>query len=368
MGARLCKAAVFRDPGKPISVEQITVAAPRRTEVTIKVAACGVCHTDLSAMNGTLPIPPPLVLGHELSGVVVEVGEGVTDLAVGDHVVGSFTANCGKCDFCCVGRPQLCTEGAKTTVTARDGTYVLNDGEGNPLGRFIGLGGMAEYATIDRETAIKIDPSIPLEVAALVGCAVTTGVGAVINTAKVEPGSTVAIFGAGGVGIAAVQGAVLSGALKIIVVDMSDERLNTAQKFGATHVINARNEDPVSKIQELTNGGANYAFECIGLPATVEQAFLCVGRGGKAVVVGVTKFTDTITIPSVVFSLEERTLTGSLYGSARVQVDFPRLLGLYQRGLLRLDEMITSRYSIDDVNRAFTDLIATKNTRGIIVF
>ena len=211
--------------------------SPRAGEIMVKLAACGVCHSDLSVTNGTIPLPPPLVLGHEGAGVVVEVGEGVKDFAVGDHVVSSFTYSCGQCRFCLVGRPVLCLERDKVNVTMVDGSFRNADRDGKPLGAMCGCGVMSEYATLSVHSAVKIDPSIPLDKAALVGCAVTTGVGAALNTAKVEPGSSVAVFGAGGVGLNVIQGCAVAGAARIIAVDMSESKLELARAFGATDVI-----------------------------------------------------------------------------------------------------------------------------------
>lgn len=363
-----CKAVVFREVGKPLAVEQVTIAAPRRHEVMVKIAALGICHTDFSVMTESLPIPPPMVLGHEAAGVIVQVGEDVKDCEIGDHVAISWAANCGKCSSCTVGKPQLCDETDKSHATLRDGTSPILDANGNAIGTFLGIGAMAEYATIARENVVKIDPSIPFEIAAIVGCAVMTGVGAVINTAQVTAGSTVAVFGIGGIGINVIQGAVLAGAQKIIAVTGSDSHMELARKFGATHVINTKVEaEPIAKVQEITNGGVDYAFECAGQPLLIAQAYESIRKGGTAVVVGLTNMNDTVTIPSASFMLAEKTLTGSNYGSARPNVDFPRLLGLYQRGLLNLDEMITHRYKMEEVNQAFADMVAGKNIRGLVV-
>src|SRR3954462_7909146 len=225
------KAVVCRELNKPVVVETITVAGPKRGEVTVRVAACGVCHSDLSATNGTIPMPPPLVLGHEAAGEVVEVGEGVTRLAAGDHVVSSFIYMCGKCRFCSLGRPVLCLEQGKAITTLPDGTLRTRDAKGTPVSIFSGCGVMAEYATVHIDNLVKIDPKIPFDRAALVGCAVTTGVGAVFNTAKVAAGSSVAVFGCGGVGLNVVQGARIAGASRIIAIDVSEEKLAMARKF-----------------------------------------------------------------------------------------------------------------------------------------
>ena len=367
--SKQAKAAVCREWNKPVSVETVTVESPRRGEVMIKIAACGVCHSDLSATNGTIPLPPPLVLGHEAAGHVVEVGEGVTGLAVGDAVVVSWVAICGRCSYCVKGRPALCDNAQKAALTLPDGTRRIKDAKGQELNHMAGVAVMAEYATMPVENVIKIDKDIPLDKAALVGCAVMTGVGAAINTAQVEPGSTVAVLGAGGIGLNVIQGAALAGAHQIIAIDMADQKLELAKLFGATHVVNpSRDGDAVMKVMALSGGGVDYAFEAIGIGATIAQAYNMVRKGGKAIVVGVSKPTDTVTLGAFMMPFQEKTLIGSMYGSARPSTDFPRLLSLYKTKRLKLDELVTATYKIEDVNRAFDDMQAGTNARGVIVF
>lgn len=352
-----------------MAVETIDVRAPGRNEVTIEVAACGVCHSDLSATNGTIPIPPPLVLGHEGAGVVVEVGEGVTDLEVGDHVVSTFVSMCGKCRYCVTGHPAICDQASKAVATLPDGSVPTHDADGKPLSVFSGCGVMAEYATLHEDSVVRIDSQVPLDKAALISCGVMTGVGAVFNTAGVEPGSTTVVFGVGGVGLNAVQASVLAGATAVIAVDTVDEKLEMAERFGATHVVNAAAEENVVKtLRKLTGGGADYAFECVGSGEVASQAFGAVRKGGTAVVVGVASPKDKTSISTMALTLGEKVLRGSYFGSARPRDDFPRLLGLYQVGRLMLDELITTTYEIDDAPRAFEDLVAGKNARGVIVF
>jgi len=367
--AKQGKAVVCREQNKPVVVEEVTVAEPKRDEVTIKMKACGVCHSDYSVITGTIPMPPPIVLGHEACGVVEEVGEGVSDVAPGDLIVVSWVPMCGKCRYCAGGRPQLCDVGARAAFTLQDGSTRLTDAQGNALHHFAGVAVMAEYATVHKDNVIKIDPDTPATAAALVGCAVMTGVGAALNTARVEPGSSVAVFGAGGIGLNVIQGAAVAGAERVIAVDMEDRKLGYARDFGATHTVNPSSDgDAVGRIQELTGGGADYVFECIGLPATITQAYTATGKGGKAVVVGVSKATDTVTLPTFTMPFQEKVLTGSMYGSARPRVDFPRLLGLYRAGRLKLDELVTATYSIEDAPRAFEDLEKGANARGVITF
>jgi len=358
-----------RELNKPVVVEQVSVDPPKRGEVMVRMGACGVCHSDLSAINGTIALPLPLVLGHEAAGVVEEVGEGVNDLATGDHVVFSFIYMCGKCRFCAAGRPVLCLEQGKALTTPLEGTPRVRDAAGKPLNIFSGCGTMAEYATVSAENLIKIDPKIPMECAALVGCAVTTGVGAVFNTAKVEPGSTVVVFGCGGVGLSAIQGARIAGAERVIAIDTLEPKLAMAKKFGATDTILAKpGEDLVKTLKKLTGGGPDYAFECVGSGELAGVAYRAIRRGGTAVVVGVARSTENTALRTMTLVFEEKTLTGSYFGSCVPRVDFPRMLGLYLGGQLKLDEMITRRYSVDEAPQAFADLESGKNARGVIVF
>src|SRR6476661_1494493 len=307
---RTCKAVVYRELNAPVTVERIRVDPPGPGEVTIKIAACGVCHSDLSATNGTIALPPPLVLGHEAAGEVVEVGEGVTTLAVADHVVSSFIYMCGVCRFCASGRPVLCLEQSKALTTPPAGAARTHDAAGNQLGVFSGCGVMAEYATLSAANVVKIDPKIPLDRAALVGCAVTTGVGAVFNTARVAPGSSVAVFGCGGVGLNVIQGARIAGAERIIAIDTLEAKLDMAKQFGATDVLLAK-EDPVKALKKLTGGGPDYAFECVGSGELAATAYRAIRRGGVAVVVGVAKPGDSTAVRTMTLPFEEKTLTGS---------------------------------------------------------
>ena len=363
------KAVVCREINQPVVVEEIEVESPRRGEVMIRLAACGVCHSDYSVTTGTIPFPPPVVLGHEGAGIVIEVGEGVTEIAVGDAVVSSFVSMCGKCRYCQTGRPQLCDQAAKAAYTLPDGTVRTKDLQGRPLNIFSGCGVMAEVATLHTDNVVKIAKDIPLDCAALVSCGVMTGVGAVVNTARVEAGSIAVVFGAGGVGLNAIQGCAIAGAAMIVAVDMADAKLEMARQFGATHTLNAKSEENVVKaIRKLTGGGADYAFECVGYGEIAAQAYGVLRKGGTAVVVGVASQKDTTTLRTASLTFEEKTLTGSYFGSARPREDFPRLLALYRAKRLKLDELITRTYRIDEAPQAFADLASGKNARGVIVF
>jgi Zn-dependent alcohol dehydrogenase len=366
---QLAKAVIARELGKPVVVETIEVAAPRHGEVTVRLAACGVCHSDLSATNGTLQMPLPMVLGHEGAGVIVAVGEGVDNFALGDHVISSFVGMCGHCHYCQTGRPQLCVQSLKSGATLPDGTVRTRDSKGVNLNVFSGCGVMAEFATVHMGNVVKIDRQMPLDRAALISCGVMTGVGAAVNTAKVEAGSIAVIFGCGGVGLNAIQGCAIAGAGMIVAVDTSDEKLEMAKEFGATHGFNVTGKDSAGKdLFKLTGGGADYAFDCVGLGKISEMAWGVLRRGGTAVIVGIAGPKDQIALNSQQVAMTEKTLTGSFYGSARPQLDFPRLIGLYRSGRLKLDELITRRYSIDEAPRAFADLNAGKQGRGVIIF
>lgn len=366
--SRTGKAVICREWNKPVVVEEIRIDPPQRNEVTIKLAACGVCHSDLSATNGTIQLPPPLILGHEGAGVVVEVGEGVTAFQEGDHVISSFISMCGKCRQCSRGRPVLCENAGKAIYQLPDGVRTF-DRNGQPLNLFMACGVMAEYATLHVDNLVKIDKDVPLDKAALVSCGVMTGVGAVFNTAQLEPGSHAAVFGVGGVGLNTVQGCKIAGADKIIAVDTNPAKLEMAREFGATHTIDASKEENVAKaIKNITGGGVDYAFECIGVGAVVSQAFASLAKGGTAVVLGVAKRSDETVLRTLSIPAEEKAVKGSWFGSARPQHDFPQLLSLYKGGKLKLDELITRTYSIDEAPQAFEDLQAGRNARGVIVF
>jgi NDMA-dependent alcohol dehydrogenase len=363
------KAVICREINKPVVVETIDVAGPRAGEVMIKLAACGVCHSDFSATNGTIPFPPPLILGHEGAGVVLEAGPGVTDFKVGDHVLSSFVTMCGICHYCTIGRPALCDVGAKTLYTLPTGDLRTADASGAPLNVFSGCGVMAEYATLSTRSIIKIPQDAPMQQAALVGCGVMTGFCAATNTARVEPGASVAVFGCGGVGLSAIQGAAVSGAGMIVAIDIDDFKLGLAAQMGATHTINSKGEENLVKaLKKLTGGGVDYAFECVGSGELVATAYGTLRKGGKAIVVGVAKPKDMTTIRTASLTFEEKTITGSYFGSARPREDAPRILGLYKSGRVKLDELITRTYSIDEAPEAFADLEAGRNARGVIVF
>ena len=366
--ARKGKAVVARELNKPVLVEEVSFDPPKRSEVVVKIEAVGVCHSDLSGTNGTIALPLPLILGHEAAGTVIETGEGVTDLAVGDHVVANWIYMCGHCHYCNIGRPVLCDQQVKALYTMFDGTHRTHDAAGKPLNIFSGVGVMAEYAVVHERSLVKYDPKVPADRAALVGCAVTTGVGAAINTAKVQPGSICGVWGAGGVGLNVIQGCAIAGAERIIAIDTSDAKLEFARKFGATEVIRtAPGEDLTKQLKKSTGGGLDYAFECIGSGEVAAAAYKAIRKGGLAVVVGVAPASAATVVVTRSLPFEEKTLTGSYFGSARPREDFPKMLSLYSAGKLKLDELITRRYTIDEAPQAFADLESGKNARGVIV-
>jgi len=359
------KAMVCTEPGK-YSVEDVTLDPPKAGEIRVKMGATGVCHSDLSVITGVLPLPPPVVLGHEGAGVVDELGEGVTGLEVGDHVVLSFVPCCGTCNNCRHQRPVFCTAGVPDGKML-DGTYRVHL-DGKDIGTMQFLGCMAEACIVPATAAVKIDKSLPFDKASLVGCGVMTGVGAAINTAQVTPGSSCVVYGCGGVGLSIIQGCRLAGADRIIAVDVLDNKLEMSKQFGATDVVNGSDGTAVMKIMEMTGGGADYAFEAVGVPALMEATYASVRSGGTAVLVGAGPLTESFSLNALLGSLSGKTLKGSMYGDANPHADFPRLLSLYKQGKLDLDAMVSKTYSIDDAPQAFVDMEKGINARGVIVY
>jgi len=363
----MVKAAVMYNFNEPLKVESIKLKAPRNDEVVVKLAASGVCHTDLSVLEGKIPFPPPIVLGHEGAGVVEEVGKGVTDLKRGDHVILSWVENCGKCHFCIAGQGHLCDAGVRSAMAGNEAVF---EKDGLDIARFAGVASFAERTIVRATAAIKIPDAVPLDRACLVGCGVMTGVGAAINTVNIRPGQTVAVFGCGGVGLNVIQGAALCGASKIIAVDLLARKLEWARQFGASDTIDGKDAADVPEaIRALTDGlGVDFAFEAIGVPAAIQQAFASLKRGGKAVVVGVPGLGVEVSIPGATLALEEKSLVGSLYGSANLRRDMPRLLELYMQKRLKLDELISRRIKLDEINGAFEAMEKGEVARSVIVY
>jgi len=360
------KAVVLTAPNE-YSVQEIELDPPKANEVRIKMAATGLCQSDMSVINGKLPMPTPTVLGHEGAGVVEEIGDSVTNVKVGDHVITSFIPMCGECYFCLHQEPWLCTATDLFSGMQPDGTsrVKLN---GEYIGAFAALGNMAEQVVCPSMCVVAIDKKYDLKAAALVGCGVMTGAGAALNTAKVKPGSSAAIFGCGGVGLSALQGAKIAGANPLIAVDLSDEKLAAAREFGATHTVNA-STDPVAQIMAITNDiGVDYAFEVIGFPAVAAQAYASTRRGGTTCMVGAGSPDQEYKFSALEMPLSDKKVCGCLYGSTNAKVDFAKLLGFYETGQLDLDRMCSRTYTIDEVQEGMDDLVAGKNIRGIIVY
>jgi S-(hydroxymethyl)glutathione dehydrogenase / alcohol dehydrogenase len=363
------RAAVLRGYETPLSVEAITLDEPEAGEVIVRLAACGVCHSDLHMISPVFKNPLPVVLGHEGAGIVERVGPQVTSVAVGDHVVLTWIPSCGHCRYCASGRPALCSN--RQGVERRDGAtrLRLHDAQGDGVHQLLDSGAYAERVLVREEGVIPIDADIPLEVASLVGCGVLTGVGAVVRTARMEPGSVIAVIGAGGVGLNVIQGAVLAGAARIIAVDMRPAALDVARRFGATDVVDAsdpENSNLAKIIRRMTGGGVDYSFEVVGRPETVAQAWESLAPGGRAVVVGLTP--QNATVPLRADFLSEKTLMGCIFGSSIPRVDVPRTLSLYRSGKLKLDELVAQRYPLDAVNDALDALRAGTSGRGVLVF
>lgn len=363
------QAAVFYEVGVPFKIETLDLEAPRAGEVLVRVAAAGVCHSDWHLMTGATRHTTPVVPGHEGAGVVEAVGEGVTRVKPGDHVALNWAPNCGSCFYCLNDRPSLCSTyvGPLWAGTMMDGTTRLSK-EGQPVYHFSALACFAEYAVVPQVCCVPLSQEVPLTIAALIGCAVTTGVGAVLNTAKIRPGSSVAVFGAGGVGLNIVMGAKLAGASRIIAVDRSEAKGDIAQEFGATDILMAGPDTPAA-IHHLTEGrGADYVFEAIGIPAVQEQCLEAVRPGGTIVLVGVAPMGSNTNLPGAIITRQEKTVTGSYYGTANTTRDFPLYADLYLKGKLDLDRLVSKTYSLDQINEAYADMLSGEIARGVIIF
>jgi len=359
------KAAVFHGPKQPLSIEDIEIDKPQDREVKIRTVASGVCHSDLHFVDGLYPYAAPAVLGHEAAGIVEEVGRQVTYVKPGDHVIACLSVYCGGCEQCMSGHPNRCTNKAATQRDPKDKPRLSQ--KGKLINQFLDVSSYCERMLLHENAIVKISDDIPLDRAALVGCGVTTGVGAVLNTAKVEPGSTVAVFGCGGVGLAAIQGARIAGARKIIAVDMFEGKLAMAKRLGATDTVDASSSDPIDEIRKLTGGGVDYSFEAIGLKKAAEQAFNALKPGGTATVIGMIPVGQKVELDGYMF-LTERKLQGSNMGSNRFRIDMPRYLDFYLQGRLKLDEMISRRGKLEDVNEAFRAMKAGEVARTVLMF
>ncbi|HUI48117.1 MAG TPA: Zn-dependent alcohol dehydrogenase [Acidimicrobiia bacterium] len=363
------KAAVCPAVNEPLEVVDVALGDPQAGEVRIRMGASGVCHSDLSVVNGTLLSPLPSVLGHEGAGVVDAVGEGVNRVQPGDHVVLSFVPQCGTCYMCTHDTPEMCETGflAMAMGAQLDMTPRFSR-DGSPLHQMSALGTFSEELVCPEISVVKIDDDVPFTSAALIGCGVLTGFGAAANTADISRGDTVAVVGCGGVGLNAIQGAKWKGAERIIAVDRFDSKLDMAKQFGATDLVNAGDGDPVGQVQELTGGrGVDVAFEVIGLKETVQQAFAMTRRGGQAIIVGVPKMEQIMEIPiAMELLVNEKQVRGSWYGSSDVRRDVPRLVALYKDGALKLDELVSRRINLDGINDAFESMVAGEVARSVV--
>ena len=359
------KAAVFHAAHTPLTIEDVNYDDPMPREVLVRTAASGVCHSDLHYLDGISNTVPPAILGHEAAGIVEAVGDQVTYLKPGDHVIGCLSVFCGTCHQCLTGHPNRCTQRPRRTES--DPPRLSFAANGDNVNQVFNLSSFAERMLVHENALVKIDDDMPLDCAALIGCGVITGVGAVINTAKIEPGSTVAVFGLGGVGLSAIQGARIAGARQIIAVDVVEPKLKYAMDMGATHVVDASSQDPVETIQNLTGGGVDYSFEAIGSKTAAEQCFYSLTPGGTATVIGIIPQGHKVEIEGRMF-LSERKIQGSGMGSNRFRTDMPRLIEFYRQGRLLLDEMITRRGRLEDVNEAFRAMKAGEVARSVLMF
>jgi alcohol dehydrogenase len=354
---------------QPLQIRDIALLPPGPGEMRVRVTAAGLCHSDLSVIDGSRPRPMPMVLGHEAAGVVEELGPGTSGFAPGDQVVFSFVPSCGACLPCAEGRPALCEPGAAANAagTLLGGARRWCDSPEGVTNHHLGVSGFAEQTVVSARSAVKIDRSVPPEIAALFGCAVMTGTGAVVNTARVPPGASVAVFGLGGVGLAAVLGAVVSGANPIVVVDMVRDKLDLALSLGATHAVQAGPE-AVAAIRDVTAGGAAYVIESVGSEAVLAQAYAATRRGGTTIATGLPHPSKQFAVPAVSLVAEERTVRGSYMGSAVPLRDLPRFVALYQAGRLPVDRLLTHRLTLDEVNLGFDRLTDGAAVRQVIVF
>ena len=361
------KAAVLYEARTPLVVETVDLDDPKEGEVLVRLASAGVCHSDYHVMKGEWTLPLPMVLGHEAAGVVERVGAGVTQVKPGDHVILNFRPNCGWCRYCAIGRPVLCNGADTVRWVMFDGTVRLHKGS-QDIYHFARTASFAEYAVVPQSGAVPVRPDMPLDEACLVGCSVMTGVGAVINTAKVQPGSSVVVIGCGGIGLNVIQGAALAGAERIIAVDLLENKLAYAREFGATDIIDASPGDTVARIQDLTDGGADYAFEAIGNSRTILQAYESTRLGGVTTIVGMAPEDDQVTINALSIPRTEKVIMGSWYGSARPWVDLPKMVDLYLSGRIKIDPLISRTYRLEEINPAYEALEKGEVARSILVF
>lgn len=359
------KAAVLHRPGERLSIENITIDNPGPREVLIRTAAVGLCHSDLHYIDGIYSTPMPAVLGHEVAGVIEKVGSDVTGLRVGDHVITCLSVFCGHCSYCTSGRPYNCDHQHETR-RGEDGPPRLALA-GKPVHHFYDLAGFAEQMLVHEHAVVKIRDDMPLDRAALIGCAVTTGMGAVTSTAQIPVGAGVAVIGCGGVGLSAINGAAISGAGRIIAIDIDDRKLDLARSFGATDVVNGLHIDAAEAVRDLTGGGVDYSFEALGLKKTAEQAYQMLRPSGTATIIGMVPQGQKLEIDAASL-LYDRKLQGSNMGSNRFRIDMPRYVDFYMAGRLHLDQMISMRIRLEEINEGFDDLRRGGLARSVIIF
>jgi alcohol dehydrogenase len=359
--------APYKD-SRPLRIETLDLDPPKMGEVLIRIRAVGLCHSDLSVINGSRPRPMPMALGHEAAGEVVEVGDGVTDLRPGDHVVCAFVPSCGHCLPCQEGRPALCEPGAaaNSAGTLLSGERRLHK-DGTDIHHHLGVSGFAEYAVVSRKSLIKVDPEVPFDEVAVFGCAVMTGVGAVVNTARVPVGSSVAVVGLGGVGLSAILGALVAGARRIIAVDVNPAKLKTALELGATDAFDARDPEVTQQIRAATNGGVEFAIETAGAVPAMQTAFAITRRGGTTVTAGLPHPEHHFSFPQVLLAAEERTIKGSYVGSCVPARDIPRFIELYKQGRLPVNRLLTDRINLEDINEGFDRLDRGEVSRLVVM-
>ncbi|MGI9623040.1 MAG: Zn-dependent alcohol dehydrogenase [Acidimicrobiales bacterium] len=362
------RAAVLRDDSGVLNIEDLNLDKPNRNEIRLRTVASGLCHSDLHFIDGSWPTQYPTLLGHEAAGVVEAVGDDVVGMAPGDHVITCLSVYCGQCDLCLTGHSYLCDNRQAVQVRPAGEPPRVTDSEGTEINQFTGLGSFGEEMLVHQNAAVKINPEMPLDKAALIGCGVTTGVGAVFRSAEVKPASTVAVIGCGGVGISAVQGAHLAGARMVIAVDLEPRKLEWASDLGATHTVNPADGDAVAQVRELTGGGVDYSFECIGLKQTAEDAYAMIRPGGLATIMGMVPLGVNLEIPAADLFLGAKRLQGCMMGSNNFKVDMPHMCDLYMGGRLRLDEMVSQRIGLDDINEGFEAMKKGEVVRSVIEF
>lgn len=370
------KAAVLRESGRshpyteslPLVLEEIELDPPGRGEVLVKIKAAGLCHSDLVAINGERPKPTPMVIGHEAAGIITEIGPGVDGFEVGDHIVPAYVASCGRCDMCREGRPALCMPATAANVagTMMDGTTRLHK-NGERILHHSGVAAFAEYAVISQNALVKIDKNIPFEQAALFGCAVVTGVGSVVNTAKVSPGQSIAIVGLGGVGLSALLAAIASGAGRVVAIDINEDKLKLARQLGAHEAYSALSETCIEDVRAATGGGTHIAVETAGAPQALDLAYKITRRGGTTVAAGMPGPEASITLSHLSLAGEERSLKGSYMGSCVPSRDIPRYMGLFQDGKLPIDRLTSHQISLDELNEGFDRMAEGAVVRQVLV-